>query len=108
MSDTSTVEDKVVISDQVQSKQKGDKDAPKMGVLVHSPFREYYNGLAASITAENATGEFDILPHHHNFISLLQPCDLIIRTVSAGDLKVQISGGLLHVKADEVIIFLDI
>lgn len=86
------------------------KDAGKlsMHVRVYSPFREYYDGPALSISAENATGPFDILPKHHNFISLLLPCDLMMRTVSKGDQKIRISGGVMHVKADEVIIFLDV
>ena len=109
MSDKAAVDEQVVLGDaQTTVKHKGDKTDPNMKVLVHSPFREYYNGLASSITGQNATGEFDILPHHHNFISLLLPCDLIIRTVTAGDLRVRISGGLMHVKADQVIVFLDV
>ena len=109
MSDKAAVDEQVAIGDaQTSIKHKGDKTDPNMKVLVHSPFREYYNGLASSITGQNATGEFDILPHHHNFISLLLPCDLIIRTVTAGDLRVRISGGLMHVKADQVIVFLDV
>ncbi len=79
-----------------------------MHVRVYSPFKEYYDGPAFSITAENATGPFDILPTHHNFISLLLPCDLILRTVSKGDQKIRISGGIMHVKADEAIVFLDV
>lgn len=108
MTDTTTVNEQKVIGQKESAAHKGDKNDPNMHVLVHSPFREYYNGLAVSVTAENATGEFDILAHHHNFISLLLPCDLIIRTVTAGDLKINISGGLMHVKADQVIVFLDI
>lgn len=81
---------------------------PSMQVRVHSPFRDYYDGLAYSITAENATGIFDVLPHHHSFISLLLPCELIVRTVHEGEIKIQISGGVMHVKADQVIVFLDI
>lgn len=111
MSDTNAVDQKVVIgnkrSDTAPSR-KSDKSEPNMHVLVHSPFREYYDGLAYSITAQNATGEFDVLPHHHNFISLLEPCDLMIRTLTAGDLKISISGGLMHVKADQLVVFLDI
>ena len=38
---------------------------------VYSPFHVYYNEEAFSLSAENATGPFDVLPHHHNFISLL-------------------------------------
>lgn len=79
-----------------------------MQVRVHSPFRNYYDGFAYSLTAENATGVFDILPRHHKFISLLLPCELIVRTVREGELKISISGGLIHVKADQVTIFLDI
>jgi hypothetical protein len=79
-----------------------------MKVKVHSPFRVYYEGLAFSISAENATGPFDILPKHHNFISLLTPCDLVIRTVDRGAQKIRITGGIIHIKADAVIVFLDI
>ena len=83
-------------------------DNTNMRVHVHSPFRDYYDGLAASLSAENATGPFDVLPHHHNFISLLLPCEVVIRTVSEGDRKIRISGGILHVKANKVSVFLDV
>jgi hypothetical protein len=79
-----------------------------MRVKVHSPFRDYYDGQAFSISAENATGPFDILPKHHNFISLLSACELNIRTVNKGDQRIRISGGLMHVKADSVTVFLDV
>ncbi|MEK7059166.1 MAG: F0F1 ATP synthase subunit epsilon [Patescibacteria group bacterium] len=79
-----------------------------MQVLIHSPFREYYDGPAFSVTAKNATGPFDILPQHHNFISLISACDIIVRTVSQGEQRFTISGGILHVKADKVVVFLDV
>jgi ATP synthase, Delta/Epsilon chain, beta-sandwich domain len=79
-----------------------------MHVKVYSPFRTYYDGPAFSISAENVTGPFDILPRHHSFISLLLSCDLIVRTISKGDQKIRISGGIMHVKADQVIVFLDV
>ena len=78
-----------------------------MEVKIHSPFRNYYDGEAFSISGENATGPFDILPHHHNFISLLNPCELVVRSPK-GDEKILIGGGLMHVKADKVIVFLDV
>jgi hypothetical protein len=79
-----------------------------MHVKVYSPFKDYYDGQAFSISAENATGPFDILPKHHNFLSLLLPCELAVRTVGKGDRRIRISGGLMHVKADEIIVFLDV
>lgn len=99
-----------------QEKEQAVKDFSKdqatsqltMRVLVRSPFKEYFDGVAFSITAENATGPFDVLPKHHNFIALLSPCELVIRSVEKEETKINISGGIMHVKADEVIIFLDI
>lgn len=79
-----------------------------MRVKVHSPFRDYYDGQAFSISAENATGPFDILPKHHHFISLLSACEIVVRTVNKGDQRIRISGGLMHVKADSIIVFLDV
>lgn len=88
----------------------GAKDSGElsMDVKVHSPYKDYYDGPAFSISAVNATGPFDILPKHHNFITLLQACDLMVRTVKKGDQKIRISGGIMHVKADKVIVFLDV
>ena len=83
-------------------------DGVSMNVKVHSPSRVYYDDLAFSVTATNDTGEFDILPKHHNFICLLNACDLIIRTVHEGKRTLVISGGIMHVKADQIIVFLDI
>lgn len=85
-----------------------DDDKTAMRVHVHSPFHDYYNGLATSISAKSATGPFDILPKHHNFISLLVPCEIVIRTASEGERRIKISGGILHVKANQVIVFLDV
>lgn len=80
---------------------------PVARIKVYSPFQTYFDGPAFSISAVNATGPFDILPRHHNFISLLEPCDLLIASPQ-GELRVRISGGLMHVKADAVTVFLDV
>ncbi len=121
--DTSAVDEQKAIKAQVAPQTKTDKEKNKalsefsqtedngqlsMRIKVHSPFREYFVGQAFSISAENTTGPFDILPKHHNFISLLSPCDLAIRSVKAGDQKISISGGIMHVKADSVTVFLDV
>lgn len=79
----------------------------KMHVKVYAPFKTYFNGIADSISAVNETGPFDILPKHHNFMTLLTPCDIIVRADS-GDEKITITRGIMHVKADRVIVFLDV
>lgn len=87
---------------------RGKDSRQAMRVKVYSPFRDYYDGQALSISAANDTGPFDVLARHHNFISLLSPCDLVVRTVDKEERKIRISGGVMHVKADRVIVFLDI
>ena len=80
---------------------------PKMHIKVYSPFKTYFDDEGYSISAENETGPFDILPHHHNFMTLLKPCEVVVRSPEETR-KIRISGGLMHVKADRVIVFLDI
>lgn len=82
---------------------------PKMRIKVYSPFKTYFEDDGYSISGVNATGPFDILPRHHNFMTLLIACELSIRTLGPpGVQKIRISGGLMHVKADKVTVFLDI
>lgn len=79
-----------------------------MHVKVYSPYQVYLDqGDCYSISAVNATGPFDILPHHHNFITLLLACELVVHTVS-GFRRIRITRGVMHVKSDHVIVFLDV
>ena len=91
----------------VELSQPSKNGSLSMDVKIHSPFKSYYEGEAFSISGENETGAFDILPKHHNFITLLSASELIIRSPK-GDQKIQISGGIMHVKADKVVVFLDV
>lgn len=85
------------------------KHGDNMRVKVYSPLKVYFDEPASSISAENATGPFDILPRHHNFITLLSPCQLDIRRPGKMEKqRIKISGGLMHVKADIVTVFLDV
>jgi len=112
-------DDQQAINDDSQESKidlEQDKEASKlqnlesnhsMMIKVYSPFRVYFDGPGFSISGENKVGPFDILPGHHDFITLLNPCTLLIR-YDKGDQKILISGGLMHVKADRVIVFLDV
>lgn len=76
-------------------------------VKVYSPFQVYFNNPAYSVTAVNGTGEFDILPGHKNFLSLLLPGEVIVRT-KRDDERLKIDRGIMHVNDDEVTVFLDV
>lgn len=81
---------------------------PTMAVKVYAPFQVYFEGEAYSVSAVNATGPFDILPHHHNFLCMLVPCKLTIEAVEGGHKEIKISRALMHVKADRVVVFVDV
>ena len=76
-------------------------------VKIYSPFKTYFDKEALSVSAVNGTGPFDVLPGHKNFLSLLQPCEVLVR-VKAGDERFKIERGILHVHRDYVKIFLDV
>jgi F0F1-type ATP synthase epsilon subunit len=81
---------------------------PKMHVKVYAPFRTYYDADAYSLTAVNRTGPFDVLPHHKNFMSLLVPCTITVKTPKNDEFNLKVSRGVMHVKADKVTVFLDV
>lgn len=77
-------------------------------VKIYTPFKVFYEGDARSVSAINDTGEFDILPSHHNFITMLRPCDVKVETPKKEEKIIPIARGLMHVKEDKLIIFLDV
>jgi len=89
-------------------KKQGPQEGDTFRLKVYSPFKNYYEGDVVSLSAINDTGAFDILAGHHNFITLLNPCDLTIRVAQKEDEKIKITRGIMQVKADNVVVFLDV
>lgn len=77
-------------------------------VKVYSPYAVFYDDKAKSVSAKNHTGLFDILPQHHNFISIIDPCEVIINKYNDEEVKIKINGGLMHVRSNNVTLFLDV
>jgi F0F1-type ATP synthase epsilon subunit len=82
-------------------------DGLTMHIKVYAPFKVYFDGTANSISAVNDTGPFDILPKHHNFMTLLSAGNIIVRS-DGGEETIKITRGIMHVKADDVVVFLDV
>ena len=82
--------------------------APTMVVKVYAPFKVYFEGEARSVSAVNATGPFDILPRHHNFLCMLVPCELTVQPIEGDKKTIKIHRALMHVKADSVVVFMDV
>lgn len=81
---------------------------PTMTVKVYAPFQVYFEGEAYSVSAVNDTGPFDILPHHHNFLCMLVPCNLVITPAEGPQKTIKVHRALMHVKADRVVVFMDV
>lgn len=93
-------------ADRKQAKDEFDA-ATTLHVKLYSPFQVYFDDEAESVSAENDTGPFDVLPRHHNFITLLNPCEVEIKS-KTGDKRIKISRGVMHVHRNKVTIFLDV
>ncbi len=81
---------------------------PRLKVKVIAPGQIHYDGPASSVSAVNHVGPFDVLPSHHNFISLLDKCQLKVGLDGKNVKQIAIKSGLIHVKEDDVKVFLDI
>ena len=94
--------------DQSQPAPNERVEGKTMHVKVYAPFKVYFDGEAESISAVNDTGPFDILPKHHNFMTLVSNGDVIVRSNGGNEEKIPINRGIMHVKADEIVVFLDV
>jgi F0F1-type ATP synthase epsilon subunit len=92
---------------EVVQEKPADGGKPTMNIKVYAPFKVYFEGEGYSLTAVNETGPFDILPHHHNFLCMLVPCDLVVKTPTETK-TIKISRALMHVKAEKVTVFVDV
>lgn len=96
------------MADSEQQQTNTEEGNETMHVKVHAPYKTYFDDEAVSLTAENDTGQFDILPKHHRFISLLSPCEIVVRKPDSSEEKIKIQQGIMHVKSNEVVVFLDV
>lgn len=78
-----------------------------LSVIARAPFNVYYEGPATAVTAINEVGEFDILPGHADFFSMLVSCEVIIET-AAEPVKFTISNGIITVRDNEVMLFVNV
>jgi len=83
-------------------------DKQILSVIARAPFHVYYEGEAQAVSAANIVGQFDILPGHADFFSILEPGEVIIDTGSAEPVKFNISNGIAAVRNDEVMLFVNI
>ncbi|RYF28776.1 MAG: hypothetical protein EOO17_04225 [Chloroflexi bacterium] len=96
-----------VTADQSAS-EKVHSGKPTISVKVYAPFKVYFEGEAYSLSAVNATGPFDVLPKHHNFLCMLVPCELKIQTPDNGEKTIKLHRALMRVSTGHVSVFVDV
>jgi F-type H+-transporting ATPase subunit epsilon len=83
-------------------------DAPQpLSVIARAPFHVYFEGEAEVVTATNRIGEFDVLPGHADFFSMLTPGEVIVGT-SGEPVAFTIRNGIMTVRDNKVMIFVNI
>ncbi len=75
-------------------------------VSARAPFNVYYQGPARSVTATNKVGEFDILPGHADFFSVLSPGEIVIET-DPEPISFSVTNGIITVRDNEVMVFVN-
>jgi len=74
---------------------------------IFSPFNTYFDGQALAMSAENGSGPFDILAKHEDFLSILVPCTVVVRTTQ-GRQEIPLERGILQVNNQAVWLFANI
>lgn len=82
-------------------------DTARLSVIARAPFQVYYEGKALAVSAKNKVGDFDILPGHADFFSMLLPGDVVVETDDE-PISFSISGGIVAVRDDEVMMFVNV
>lgn len=103
---TQTDDSKKVSNSKNNNKPKLADD--KIHIKLFSAYKIFFEGDAKSISAENDTGPFDVLPRHHNFISLVNACEIVINTLDNSEKRIRISKAVMHVHDNNVTVFLDV
>lgn len=82
-------------------------DNAELSVIARGPFDIYYEGTARAVSAANAVGQFDVLPGHADFFSILDPGEV---TITTRDKPVifNANNGIITVRDNEVMLFVNI
>lgn len=78
----------------------------QLSVIARAPFTVYYEGQATSVSASNKVGNFDILPGHADFFSMLTAGEVIIET-DKDPVNISITNGILTVRDNAVMLFVN-
>lgn len=76
-------------------------------VIARAPFEVFYEGPAKAVSASNPVGDFDVLPGHADFFSVMSPGAVIIDTGADKPVTFDITNGIIAVRDNEVMLFVN-
>jgi len=74
---------------------------------IFSPFKVFFEGEALAMSAVNASGPFDILAKHEDFLTILTPCNIVVQTVN-GKREIPMERAIVQVIKDRVWVFANV
>lgn len=77
-----------------------------LNVIARSPFELYFEGEAYSVSASNRIGQFDILPGHADFFSMLTPGEVSIQS-DGEPVTIDARSGIITVRDNQAYLFLN-
>ena len=80
----------------------------ELHVKITSPEKEFFNGVAYSISSVNSTGKFDILPGHANFLTVIENSPIILQQKDGSKQKFSYPVAILSVTNNQINIYTNI
>ena len=80
------------------------KPNAKLNIQIHSPEETIWQGEADAVSSTNSLGEFDILPEHANFITIVENKPILIHQGKEA-LTFNFYYSVIHSEKDRVRIF---
>lgn len=77
-------------------------------IKILSPNDVIFQGQARSLSSKNSFGNFDILPYHANFITLVQKEPIIVRDEKNKPVKYDFPLAIIYAANNEVKVYTDI
>ena len=78
-----------------------------LDIFIRSRTKVYYKGSAKSLSAKNPTGEFDILPMHANFVTMIKGWVVIDRSLPT-EKKIEFDSGVISVTGNRVDVYVGV
>ena len=91
---------------QSNTKELNTKIKETIRVDIRSRKEKFFQGDAKSVTSLNETGEFDVLPQHANFVTLIRGFVVVDKGLPT-EKRIELDNGVLAAKTDSVDVYLD-